>query len=165
MAVGIDHDYTGGPLNSESAWGVFHNVRCDDKGTLADLRFLQSHPRTPQVLEDIERDLGLFSFSPVTTRNVERPAGSVVSFVPVRCDLVVRGATTRKVFEQESLPEVQALQSEVAAMKAELADMRGRQKVYEQTIAPGAADAAVKAAEAKAAEKGIDLKVFWTHKE
>ena len=67
MAVGIDHDYSGGPLTSENAWGVFHNVRTDDKGTVADLRFLQSHPRTPQVLEDIERDLGLFSFSPVTT--------------------------------------------------------------------------------------------------
>jgi hypothetical protein len=165
MAVGIDHDYKGGPLNSESAWGVLSNVRCDEKGTLADLKFLQSHPRTPQILEDIERDIGLFSFSPVTTRNVERPAGSVVSFVPVRCDLVVRGATTRRVFEQTALPEVEALKADVAKMQAELAELRGRQTKYEQFIAPGAADAAVKAAEAAAADKGIDLKKFWNTKE
>ena len=156
MAVGIDHDYSGGPVTAETAWGVLFNPRVDDKGTLADLRYLKTHARTEQILEDIDRELGIFSMSPVTVRCVERPKGSVVSFEPVRCDLVVRGATTRKLFEQAAA-ETDALKAEVAALKASVAEMQARQTKYEQYVAP---KATMHETVAKTVA-GIDLKKFW----
>jgi len=162
MAVGIDHDYSGGPLTSEAAWAVLHNARVDEKGTLADLKYLKTHTRTEQILEDVERDLGIFSMSPVTQRCVERPKGQVVSFEPIRCDLVVRGATTRKLFEQQAEQDVAGVKADVAAMKAQIAELQGRATKWEQYVSQADAAAAVVAkAEAEAKAKGIDLKAFW----
>ncbi len=165
MAVGIDHDYDGGPLTSEKAWGVFSNVRVDERGTLADLRYLKTHQRTEQILEDVERDLGIFSMSPVTQRCVERPKGSVISFVPVRCDLVVRGATTRKLFEQAPAPQQEEKKMELTPitkqqfeqMQAELDALKLQAAKFEQ-FSQARSDAAAAIEKTAAA---VDLKKFW----
>jgi len=157
MPVGIDHDYSGSPLTAADAWGVLSNPRVDDRGTIADLKYLKSHVRTEQILEDVERDIGLFSMSPVTTRCVESPKGKVTAFVPVRVDLVVRGATTRRLFEQQAAAAPTASAAELAALKAEIETLRETQKRHEQTLA-------VRADVQAAVEKttaGIDLKKFW----
>lgn len=159
MPVGLDHDYNGGPMTVEAAWGTLCNPRVDDRGTVADLRYLKTHVRTEQVLEDAERDVGLFSLSAVTTRVVEHPKGTVKSFSPVRVDLVVRGATTKKLFEQanELDAEAKAQLAELAAVKKEIEEIKARQTMYEQTLE---AKAAVAAAVAETTA-GIDLKKFW----
>jgi hypothetical protein len=151
MPVGLDHDYAGGPMTVEAAWGTLCNPRVDERGTVADLRYLKTHVRTEQVLEDAERDVGLFSLSAVTTRVIEQPKGTVKSFSPLRVDLVVRGATTKKLFEQEQQT------SEMAAVRKELAEIKARQTKYEQAI-----EAQVKVAAVVAeTTKGIDLTKFW----
>jgi hypothetical protein len=158
MPVGLDHNYNGGPMTVEAAWGTLCNPRVDDRGTVADLRYLKTHVRTEQVLEDAERDVGLFSLSAVTTRVVEHPKGTVKSFSPLRVDLVVRGATTKKLFEQDHLDaEAKAQLAELASVKKEIAEIKARQTVYEQTVE---AKAAVAAAVAETTA-GIDLKKFW----
>jgi hypothetical protein len=159
MPVGLDHDYTGGPMSVEAAWGTLCNPRVDERGTVADLRYLKTHVRTEQVLEDAERDVGLFSLSAVTTRVVEQPKGTVKSFSPVRVDLVVRGATTKRLFEQENA-KLDAQAAELAELKKELVELKARQAKYEQFVEP---KPAVAAAIAKVAEK-IDLKKFWNDK-
>ena len=101
--LGLDHDFKSNPMTIGDTWGVLFNPRVDDKGTIADVKYLKSHVRTEQILEDAERDIGLFSLSAVTSRVVENKATRIVSsFVPVRVDLVTRGATTRKLFEQDN---------------------------------------------------------------
>jgi hypothetical protein len=156
MPVSLDHDYACGPMTVEAAWGTLCNPRVDERGTVADLRYLKTHVRTEQVLEDAERDVGLFSLSAVTSRVVEHPKGVIKSFSPVRVDLVVRGATTKRLFEQENA-KLDAQAAELAAVKAELEDLKARQTKYEQLLEPQ-----VKVAAAVAeATKGIDLKKFW----
>jgi len=152
MPVGLDHDYAGGPMTVEAAWGTLCNPRVDERGTLADLRYLKSHLRTEQVLEDAERDVGLFSLSAVTSRVVEHPKGTVKSFSPVRVDLVVRGATTKKLFEQEN--------QNFAELRKELDELKARQTKYEQLLEPKVNVAAAVAD----ATKGIDLTKFWNDK-
>jgi hypothetical protein len=159
MPVGLDHDYNGGPMTVEAAWGTLCNPRVDERGTVADLRYLKTHLRTEQVLEDAERDVGLFSLSAVTTRVVEQPKGTVKSFSPLRVDLVVRGATTKRLFEQENA-KLDAQAAELAEVRKELAELKARQAKYEQFVEP---KPAVAAAIAKVAEK-IDLKKFWKDK-
>lgn len=161
MPVSLDHDYACGPMTVEAAWGTLCNPRVDERGTVADLRYLKTHVRTEQVLEDAERDVGLFSLSAVTTRVVEQPKGTIKSFSPVRVDLVVRGATTKRLFEQnaELRAEVSALK-ELVDVRAEINELKIRQAKYEQALQP---QAKVAAAIAKATE-GIDLKKFWNDK-
>jgi len=156
MPVGLDHDYAGGPMTVESAWGTLCNPRIDERGTVADLRYLKSHVRTEQVLEDAERDVGLFSLSAVTTRVIEQPKGTVKSFSPVRVDLVVRGATTKRLFEQENA-KLDAQAAELVAIRAELAELKLRQVKYEQFVEPKPAVAAAVAE----ATKDIDPQIFW----
>jgi hypothetical protein len=158
MPVGLDHDYAGGPMTVEAAWGTLCNPRVDERGTVADLRYLKTHLRTEQVLEDAERDVGLFSLSAVTSRVIEQPKGTIKSFSPVRVDLVVRGATTKRLFEQnaELRAEVSALK-ELVEVRAEINELKIRQAKYEQALEP---QVKVAAAVAKATE-GIDLKKFW----
>ena len=166
MPLGLDHDYSSGPMTVADAWGTLFNPRVDERGTLADVKYLKSHERTEQVLEDAERDIGLFSLSAVTTRVVEKPKGIVTSFAPVRVDLVVRGATTRKLFEQQTpkpqepekkmeltpitKEQFEQLQSELEALKIQAA------KFEQFTAAQAHAAEAVKKTEA-----AIDLKKFW----
>lgn len=161
MPVGLDHDYDGGPLRVEAAWGTLSNARVDDRGTIADLTYLRSHARTEQVLEDVERSVGLFSLSAVTTRVIENPKGTVKSFAPVRVDLVVRGATTKRLFEQSKKDDerLAALEQRLAASEAKLAASEARQAKYEQYIAPQAGVAAT--IEKVVVESAIDLKKFW----
>lgn len=156
MAVGLDHDYEGKPLTIGDTWGVLFNPRVDDKGTLADLRYLKSHVRTEQVLEDVERGIGLFSLSAVTTKCVEQPKGIVSSFEPIRCDLVVRGATTKRLFEQAGAPvaEVESLKTELAVLKTELAAVRDAQARMEQART-------TLAERVEQTTKGIDLSKFF----
>lgn len=160
MAVGVDHDYRGGPaapLTSEVAWGVLHNVRTDDRGTLADVRFLKTHARTEQILEDAERGLGLYSMSPVIVDCIESPKGKVTSFRPIKCDIVVRGATTKTLFNQADA----ASASDLETLRSELAALKSQQAKFEQfTAAQAGVAAVVDKTLAKVAEK-FDPKKFW----
>jgi hypothetical protein len=101
MAIGIDHDRTLGPMKIKDAWGVYFQPAVDDRGTVANVRYLKNHPMTEAILEDAERGLGLFAMSPVTVDCVEdRRTHEVSSFRPIRCDVVRGGSTAAKFFEQ-----------------------------------------------------------------
>ena len=165
MAVGVDHDYQGGPaapLTSEVAWGILHNVRTDDRGTIADVKFLKTHARTEQILEDAERGLGLYSMSPVIVDCIEQPKGKVTSFRPVKCDIVVRGATTKTLFNQAAEPAAAAGDSAaIETLKSEVAALKAQQAKFEQfTRAQAGVAAVVETTLAKVAEK-FDPKKFW----
>ncbi len=125
MPIGLSHDYTGKPVRVPEAWGVLFNPRVDDKGTLADVKYLKRHEQTPTILEDAERNIGIFSMSPVTTACVQR-GDTVTAFVPVRCDLVVKSATNKTLFEQatpstDPVDPTHALYEQLDALKTELA--------------------------------------------
>ena len=99
MPVSIDHDYNSTPLKVEKVWGTLTNPVSDEQGVWADIHYLKSHSCTEQVLEDLERGTGLFSLSSVNGGVVQK--GKVVTqFTPLRCDLVVKGATTKTLLEQ-----------------------------------------------------------------
>ena len=168
MKLGIDHDYSGGPLTAENTWGVLFNPSVDDKGTLADVRFLKSHARTEQILEDCERNLGVFALSAVTTGCVQEPKGSITSFTPVRCDVVVGGATTHKMFEQAaqvpvpatsqgSGEEIKVLREQNAALQTRVSALEAKQLQFEQA----AVNKAQTAAAVATVTAPIDLKKFW----
>lgn len=138
MPLGLSHDYSGAPLSVPATWGVLFNPRVDDKGTVADIKFLLRHEQTPTILEDAERDIGLFSLSAVTTRIVEKPKGKVTSFVPVRVDLVTRGATTRRLFEQENAKDklLAEQSSAIEELKAKVANFEQRLALREAYVEP-----------------------------
>ena len=107
MPVGVSHDYDGKPMTVTAAWGTLFNPRMDALGTVADLRYLQSDQLTPKIIEDAQWQIdnpdkpGIFSLSAVT--RIRREQGNVVEdFIPVRVDVVVRGATTKRFFEQSN---------------------------------------------------------------
>jgi BMFP domain-containing protein YqiC len=160
MALGVDHDYDGRAMRVGDAWGTITNPRVDDRGSLGDVRYLKSHDRTEQILEDAERGIGLFSISPVCTACVEdRATRTVTSFAPKRCDLVVRGATTRTLFEQFSggAQDMAVLRAENESLRQRVAALEAANLRHEQSRA-GAANLEEKI---KITESAFDLKKFW----
>jgi hypothetical protein len=104
MPVSIDHDYGSSQPTVGRTWGTLTNPTCDEEGIWADLHYLRSHPLTEQVIEDVERGTGLFSLSTVNGGVIQK--GRIIEkFSPMRCDLVVKGATTRTLLEQEHIME------------------------------------------------------------
>lgn len=114
MAIGIDHDYESTPLKVDKTWGVLSQPNWEEDGIYADMDYLKSHPLTERVLEDLERGTGLFSLSSVNASPVKK--GKVVtSWNPKRCDLVVRGATTKTLLEQNTMENKEEIKEEVVA--------------------------------------------------
>lgn len=133
MLVGVDHDYKLGPLTSDVAWAVVRSPYCTPEGTFAkEVHFLQSHAKTPSIIESLKRGLGIFAVSPVTTDCVESPRGKVRKFRAVRCDVVVGGGATtgRRFFEQHAEPD-----PALEALKAEVADLKSQAFRHEQALA------------------------------
>lgn len=160
MALGVDHDYDGRAMRVGEAWGTISNPRVDEKGTVGDVRYLKSHDRTEQILEDAERGIGLFSISPVCASCVEdRATRTVTSFAPKRCDLVVRGATTRTLFEQFSggAQDTAVLRAENESLKQRVAALEAANLRHEQSSA-AAASLTQKIA---SVESTFDPKKFW----
>ena len=163
MCMGLDHDYASKPMTIPDAWGVISNPRVDDKGTLADVTYLKTHMYTEQILEDAERNIGIFSVSPVTQHtSFDNKTKAVKSFVPVRCDMVVRSATNKKIFEQAAAAD--AKDTQLALQAAAIEELKTKVSAFEQRLALH--DTHVKP-EAKLEQtiadttKGIDLKAFW----
>lgn len=167
MAVGLDHDYKGGPMQVADAWGVLTNPGVDEKGTYADLKYIIKHEQTPAIIDDLERGLGLFSLSSVN--RVLREQGKVVlDFRPTRVDLVVRGATTRTLLEQSPMDDSaadDALESQILAiLRTEglsASDLKEKCGIaidahYKINAVAEAAEAAVAAVEAAVAEAQVE---------
>lgn len=112
MPVGIDHNYQSSPIKVSDVWGELSNPTCDNEGIWADLSYLRSHPLTEQIIEDLSReDTALFSLSSVNGGVIQK--GRVIEkFSPIRCDLVVRGATTKTLLEQDNKMEVKEIKIE-----------------------------------------------------
>ena len=180
MPVGIDHDYQSTPLKVAGTWGTLTNPTCNENGIWADLHYLKSHPLTEQVIEDVERGTGLFSLSSVNGGVIQK--GKVVEqFSPMRCDLVVKGATTKTLLEQntmETKEEVVVEQPVVEEVKTvhyeqfndicvkvtelfnKVVELEKRFVLHSEYIAPKT----TMEQEIAAAVKGIDLKEFWQDK-
>jgi len=158
MAVGVDHDYRSGPLTDDHTWGnVRGPIEVDPKGLWGDLHFVKAHVRSEQLLESIERGLRDVALSPVVDVYEEK-GKTVTKFSPRRIDVVIGGATTKSMFEQDTLtPEVQALQETVKGLQVEVADLKARSVKYEQYVDPRS-----KVAEnVAAATADVDLKKHW----
>ena len=163
LCLGLDHDYASKPMVIQQAWGVLSNPRVDDKGTIADVTYLKTHQFTEQILEDAERNIGIFSISPVTQHTSFDAKNKIVkSFVPVRCDLVVRSATNKKIFEQAPVEDPK--DTILAAQAKDIEELKAKVIAFEQRLA--LQETHVKP-EAKLEQvitettKGIDLKKFW----
>ena len=171
MPVGLDHDYSGSPMKVGQVWGTLSNITVEADGPYGDLTYLKSHERTEQILEDAERKTGIFSLSMVCQT---RGKGlDIEEYNPSRVDLVVRGATTRTLFNQQqatppavSKEEHDALKARFEQQAATIKELEKRFLVFEQldpkntrleqTIATTLANTA-KTADGRV----INLKEFW----
>jgi hypothetical protein len=161
MAVGLDHDYKAGPLTIDHTWGTLRDV--DATGSRGDLHFNKSHPRTEQILENIEREIGPVSLSPVYEQFTEENRSGrrvVTSFVAKRIDVVVGGATTRTMFEQA---DTDPLRKELDEVKAELKKVNATMSRFEQLAQRQEQLKHVIDSTLERATNGgaIDLKKFW----
>ena len=165
MPVGLDHDYSGSPLRVGQAWGVLSNITVEADGPYGDLAYLKSHERTEQVLEDARRKTGIFSLSMVCQSKGR--GKDIDEYIPSRVDLVVRGATTRTLFNQQTVTPPAVTQDEFRALTVRLeqetaarAELEKRLTVFEQLDPRGTQiQATIAQVEAKVGEK--TMKAFW----
>ena len=167
MAVGLDHNYASGPMKISEAWGVLRDPYMKADGPYArELHYLKTHERTEQILEDAERGTGIFSLSMVA--KTKDGSKDISEYIPSRVDLVVRGATTRTLFNQEhdAAPSVtkadhDALALRFEQLKDEVAELKKRLAVREKVITPAMRlEQEVKTITATASE-AFDLRAFW----
>lgn len=180
MPVSIDHDYGSSQLRVGGTWGTLTNPTCDEEGIWADLHYLKSHPVTEQVIEDVERGTGLFSLSTVNGGVVQK--GKIIEkFIPMRCDIVVKGATCRTLLEQdtqeiivETIKEVkieepvvvaqvvtfeqyQSLETKCNDLMVKVVELEKRLELHNEYLSPKTTLEQTIAATVA----GIDLKEFW----
>jgi hypothetical protein len=155
MPVGLDHDYTGAPLKVSQAWGILSNITVESDGPYGDLSYLKSHERTEQVLEDAERGTGIFSLSMVA--KTKGRGLDIDEYVPSRVDLVVRGATTRTLFNQESNF---VTKEKFEQLQAEIAELKKRIELKETIVDSHRLEQEINRVESKAYAK-FDPKTFW----
>lgn len=155
MAVGIDHDYSSGPLSVEDTWGTVRGpIVVDAQGTWGDLHYIKTHPRTEQLLEGIERGVGNIGLSPHNV-NIARQGRTIIGFTPRRVDVVIGAATTKGVFEQAGATnEFQQLRAEMKEIREMLTKKTSQ---FEQ--APPKATALQETIDATTS--GIDLTKHW----
>lgn len=168
MPVGLDHNYASTPMKIGEAWGVLKNITVESDGPYGDLHYMKSHERTEQILEDAERGTGIFSLSMVAKT---RGNGlDIDEYIPSRVDCVVRGATTKTLWNQEqtavvaTVPEVAKKQFDALALRFEqqqdeIAELKKRVAIKEKVVTPGVRlEQEIKKVEASA---DIDLRKFW----
>lgn len=91
----------------ETSFGILRNLRDTPSGLRADLHYNRQHPFAARMIEDVERRMGSWGFSPnaVGVGQVRDGMYVVEEFVQVRsCDLVSDPATTVNLAESRSLP-------------------------------------------------------------
>lgn len=104
-----DRSKPGAERDVDDTFGVLRNARIesDDDGIRADLHYLRTHRKAPEVLEDVERQLGLWGLSHNASAARERfDAGTkrlvIEELAQVRSvDLVDKPATNRNLWESE----------------------------------------------------------------
>lgn len=164
MPVGLDHDYSGAPMKVGQAWGILSNITLETDGPYGDLAYLKSHERTEQVLEDAERKTGIFSLSMVAKTRGRDPL-DIEEYIPSRVDLVVRGATTRTLFNQEhpavSKEQYDALAARFEQLAAKCDALEKRLDIKEKFVTPQARlEQEIERVE-KTVAATIDLRKFW----
>jgi len=159
MAVGVNHDYSSAPLTVEDTFGTLRNITIESDGAYGDLHYLTKHEQAAKVIEDLERGTGLFALSSVNARCLERHK-QILSFVPVRVDVVTGGATTKTILEQEPTEQAKIIREQadkLTAMEAKMTDLEKRLTLREQYVEP---KTTLEQTIQKATEP-FDLKSFW----
>ncbi len=107
-----DRTKPGAERDVDDNYGVLRNVRIESEadGVRADLHYLKTHRKTPEILEDVERQLGLWGLShnaAAARERFDRGAKRLVieELATVRSvDLVDKPATNRNLWESEYRP-------------------------------------------------------------
>lgn len=92
--------------NAEERWGRLENAQVEADGLYADVTYLESHPLTPAIKEDIEKGLGFFGVShDILGKSSKKDGKIIVEEIQqvISCDVVSGPATTKGFFEQEEI--------------------------------------------------------------